>query len=443
MTVNGIKILNTTAVPSVNLPSASAQHCFSNKSKQWKVINSCCAKFDDYLGDTDDYNTEDSDGKEENACFGPIQSVFVYCGLQTTVLVQHEVQKVKSLMNDFMLACLRSHEKPCLYETVQSMRMEVSQGYSTPSPFIICKILGLIKTESQLIALAGVTFSQLACLTELLQRISPKSNQCPSLAMKERIVLTLSKLYSNLHFEVLSICFGVSTDVLEQCFRSTIPLLALVLKPCVPWLSRQENLMTMPECFNQFRDTRLILDCIEIPVESPNCLRCLNQMYSHLRELSAVKILVGLSPSGLITFLSKSYGNQATCEKILGESDLIHGKLLEPFKDAVITDKGLCIENCCEVNNINIHSFKHFNYSLKRLKITSDAKCHAEIARAQATRERVLKRMEKFKILSGKLAWYLVPHLDDICTVVSGLVNLNSSIISNGSSSVYAKDCRC
>ena len=439
-TVNGLKMLSITALPSVNLPSKPAEHCFPSESRLWNVINTCCAKFDDSFADDNEKITEDSNAQDENACIAPIASV-VACELQPIHLIEHEVRKVQSLMNNIMLECLKSRGKLSLCRAFQSVLTELSSGEIEPSACNRSGLSGLIETESQLMAFAGVTFSQLSCLTELLLRIEGDYNQCPSLSMKERVILTLAKLRTNLHFEALCIFLGVSRAIVEQYFRSTIRLLALVLKPCIPWLSGEDNLMSIPECLSQVRDVRLILDCIEIPVDSPDCLRCLNQMYSHFQKLLSVKILVGVSPLGLITFLSKCYGNQATCERVFIESNLVQDKKLEPFRDAVIVDRSLRIENYCEQNNINI-SFL-MNMSERRQKNPSHAKYYAEIARARATLQTVLRRMLGYDILSGRLAWSLVPHFDDICTVISGLVNLNSSIISKDRPGTTVKECAC
>ena len=64
----------------------------------------------------------------------------------------------------------------------------------------------------------------------------------------------------------------------------------------------------MPKCFDNYKNTRVVLDCTEISVERPKCLRCRLRLYSHYKGCETVKLLIGVAPCVLIIFLSEAFG---------------------------------------------------------------------------------------------------------------------------------------
>lgn len=415
-------MLQTGAVPSINLPQ---NH--SEKTKPSTTRSSCCSLFGGPDGEASKDRCEDSPGEDGDSGSAPIRST-VLCDPPCVRVIEAELLAVESLLADFMLDALRSHEKLNLSERLETLPSNIAPHIpSSGSSLKTIPLWDLVGTESELGPLVGVTNSLLHCLTQLVLRITENTIQCP-LSARERIVLTLLKLQTDFDFEVLGMFFGVSKLVCCECFNSTIHLLARLLKPCILWPSREDNVMSMPECYNKCRDTRILLDSIDIPVDSPGCLKCLVQMHSHYKDGLICKLLVGVSPSGLITFLSKCYGGKASCERILKESDLVCKKMLEPFNDAVIVQKGICIDKLCEENNIRMYR--------------PDPSLNAEIGVGREKLEKTISKLKAFKVLTRKLCWSLVPQLDDIMTVIVGLVNLSSPIISSDPF-IAGKDCGC
>ena len=60
--------------------------------------------------------------------------------------------------------------------------------------------------------------------------------------------------------------------------------------------------------------------------------------------------MTGVSPAGLITLISNSYGGRASDKLIFEESKLING--LSPNRDAIIIDKGFLIDGICATHKI-------------------------------------------------------------------------------------------
>jgi len=54
-----------------------------------------------------------------------------------------------------------------------------------------------------------------------------------------------------------------------------------------------------------------------------------------------------------------------------------------------------------------------------------------EIAAARVHVERTIQRFKMFKILKQKISWSLTPYIDNIYTVIAGIVNLKNPILAD------------
>nr|CAI5842464.1 unnamed protein product [Callosobruchus analis] len=183
----------------------------------------------------------------------------------------------------------------------------------------------------------------------------------------------------------------------------------------------------MPICFNEFQDVRVILDCTEIYVQSPKCLCCRIRFYSQYKSNLTVKFMTGVSPGGLITYISKPYGGRASDKVIFEDCNLI--SLLDASRDAIMVDKGFLIDDIC-----NLYKIKLIRPPFLRSKtqLTRDESIlNAKIASARVHIERSNQRLKIFKILSGTLNWALVPMIEDIFTIISAVTNLSRPILAD------------
>lgn len=342
-------------------------------------------------------------------------------------VIESELHNVQQLMESFIKSNLTSQ--------VKAMRLNEIIPLDPLSCFDVASngdktlsVLDMIKTETQMQAFTGVSTYVVDCLAQLLTLIVTLSPDT-ELSMKQRVVMTLTKLRTNLGFEALGTFFGVDRQTSGKYFSSTIKLMSLILRPCIYWPTKEENFKTMPRYFTKPFDTVMLLDIVEIPLESTNCLKCHSELHAPNKGSSSIKFFAGVAPSGLIIYLSKVHNGMVANKKILETSDLIVKKLLQPKSGAIMVDKELRLDSVWSKNEIKVHH-------------TPNSQKAAELINAKRQVEKALQKMKMFTILSGKLCTTTAPHIDDILTVIAGLVNLTSPLISS-ERIIAVKECAC
>ena len=58
--------------------------------------------------------------------------------------------------------------------------------------------------------------------------------------------------------------------------------------------------------------TRCIIDCSEVFIERPYSFQPRAQTYSNYKKHNTIKFLIGITPSGGVSFLSRCWGGRAT-----------------------------------------------------------------------------------------------------------------------------------
>ncbi|XP_077497663.1 uncharacterized protein LOC144108263 [Amblyomma americanum] len=242
----------------------------------------------------------------------------------------------------------------------------------------------------------------------------------------ERVVLVLVRLKTCLSLNCLATLFCTSKTTVQRHFYGTLRSLAAILKAAIPWPSKNEIMLNMPHCFAQFQEVRVVLDCTEVQVEKSHCQSCRTLTYSYYKGTHTAKALVGVSPAGLITFISNRFGGRASDKACVLKSNVLDK--LKGFEDDVMVDKGFCIDDMCAIRGLGVVQ-PPFLRSEEQFS-AEDATKTVHIARARVHVERAIQRMKVFKVLKGPILWDLVGALDKVMVVIAGIVNLSAPILS-------------
>ncbi len=297
-----------------------------------------------------------------------------------------------------------------------------------------------IRTTEQLSAATGISSFEVldalyAGVEKFIDLYMKHFKVGSSISLKDQLILTLMKLKQNTSFTLMSVFFNVSRVTCARYFSRMINILSKVLENFVASPSREMIDDNMPSHFVDYMITRFILDCTEVPVCSPLCITCRTQTYSYYKQRHTLKILIGCTPSGYISYISPFYGGKASDKFIFKKSNLL--KQCTEF-DAIMVDKGFPISQECASHGVTLFqpAFKTGNKQLD----AAECEDSRQIAAARVTVERVMERLKNFHILQDEIQYHYLTFMNQIITCVAALVNLSPPLFNNDSFS-YCNNC--
>ena len=152
-----------------------------------------------------------------------------------------------------------------------------------------------------------------ATLMVMFEFVAPYVPSTRVLPMFQQFLMVLMKLRLNLADQDLAYRFGVHQSTVSWNFRKWIDILYDRLHPLILWPEREQLLKTMPLEFRQsFRKCVIIIDCIEIFMERATDLKTRAQTWSNYKHHNTVKFLIGITPQGTISFISKGWGGHVS-----------------------------------------------------------------------------------------------------------------------------------
>ncbi|KAJ8685414.1 hypothetical protein QAD02_021207 [Eretmocerus hayati] len=262
-------------------------------------------------------------------------------------------------------------------------------------------LLDLIRNDEDLTAFTGIKTHLLDNLCKIVSKCEEKDLYYKKFALsaRARIVMCLCKLRVNLSFRCLAVLFGINRKSSSHNVSYMIQLLAAILDQFIYWPS----------------------------LEKPHCLKCRFRWYSHYKGCETVKLLVGMDPCGVISYMSDSYGGRISDKEIFNQSGLLDR--LDPGRDAIMVDKGFDIEIECLEAHIQLYIPPKLG--AKPQLSPEESLLTNQIAAARVHVERVIQRMKLWKIMKDKITLTTLPYFDDIVKIVAALVNLKAPLLSD------------
>ena len=274
-------------------------------------------------------------------------------------------------------------------------------------------------------------------LMVVLEHVAPhvsRRHGSTILSSFQEFVMVLMKLRLNTPFQDLACRFAVSLSSVSRIFTSWIVAMDSRLSCFIYWSNRDQLWKTMPMCFQHTfgQKVTVIIDCFEVFIEKPSNLLARAQTFSSYKHHNTIKVLIGITPQGTISFVSEACGGR-TSDKYITESCGILENLLPG--DTVMADRGFTISESVGLKHgkLVIPAFTKGMAQLDPL----DVERSRGIARVRIHVERVIGLLRrKYTILEGTLPTKFLsstqsqgPLIDSILRVCSALVNCCPSIV--------------
>ena len=289
----------------------------------------------------------------------------------------------------------------------------------------------------------GLTFLQFTCLwkflgpsVSMLSRVSSlrKKQGTPSripgprrkLSAMNELFLTLVRLRLGLLNKDLAYRFRISTSTVAEIVNTWIQFMYLqfnrIREPM--FATRQKIQKHLPKTFKGFKNVRVILDCTEFFTEAPRNYEQQGNLYSSYKNHCTCKVLIGITPSGAVSFVSDVCEGSISDKEILKKSGLLDK--LQPG-DLVMVDRGFNVRDLLLEKGADIVIPP---FLAGRDKLTPEEASRTRIiAKLRIHVERVIERMKKFKILKKIVPLNTLSTFSQTVFVVGCLVNFHKPIV--------------
>eukprot|EP00112_Aurelia_sp_Birch-Aquarium-sp1_P002531 Seg128.5 transcript_id=Seg128.5/GoldUCD/mRNA.D3Y31 product="Protein ALP1-like" protein_id=Seg128.5/GoldUCD/D3Y31 len=244
------------------------------------------------------------------------------------------------------------------------------------------------------------------------------------LSLEQEFLMTLMKLRLGLLNDDLAWRFDVSASLTCQIFFTWVRLISLDPSFMIKWPSRLDIRRNLPDIFKKyFPNCVCIIDCTELFIETPSSLDVQAVMWSEYKHHCTVKLLIGITPNGAISYLSEPYSGRCSDRYIVEDCGFL--EQLRPG-DQLMADKGFNISDLLAYRQCSLsmppYAKTGIQMSEKNVKKTS------RVANARIYVENAIGRMKQFRILKMEIPVTLIPIANDIVTCCCILTNLSEPL---------------
>ena len=253
-----------------------------------------------------------------------------------------------------------------------------------------------------------------------------KCGRTCKLPLLEQFFLTLVRLHLGLFELDLANRFSISQSTVSRITATWINLLYHALKDIEqypPWHIVKKY---MPEAFKKdYPNTRMIIDATEFFVERPSSLLSQACTFSSYKNRNTVKVLIGIMPSGTISFVSNCYEGSISDRKLVELSGLLDR--LEPG-DELMADKGFQIQDLLAPLGVRLN-IPPFLTSKAQMPV-ADVILTRKIARLRIHVERAIGRIKEYHILQNVLPASMWNSINEVVYVCCMLANFGPPLVS-------------
>ena len=253
-----------------------------------------------------------------------------------------------------------------------------------------------------------------------------KIGRACKLPLLEQFFMTMVRLRLGLLELDLAFRFDISQSSVSRITVTWINLLYHSLKAieCFPpWHVVKKY---MPDVFkSEYPNTRLILDATEFSVNRPSSLLSQACTFSAYKNRNTVKVLVGITPSGAVSFVSEVYEGSVSDRKLVEVSGLLD-KL--EAGDEIMADKGFTIQDLLTPIGVRLNVPPFLNSQAQMP--ANDVILTKKIAQLRVHVERAIGRIKEFRILQSTIPATMWDSINELIYVCCMLTNFSPPLVS-------------
>ena len=241
----------------------------------------------------------------------------------------------------------------------------------------------------------------------------------------QEFTLVMLRLRLGLFEKDLAHRFKVCRSTVSKVVNAWIPFLRREFEPLITIPSREVLQCYMPDSFKKLLpNVTVIVDCTEFEMEKPSALDSQSACYSSYKSRTTMKSMLGITPSGVLCFVSDLFPGSTSDKEITVLSGFLdrlnHG-------DQVMADKGFnCQDELASVGA----SLVMPTFLDKKVQFSKEETNHNKVvASLRVHVERLMERIKNWHIFDRKIPITLAPIASDMLVVVCALSNFQPPLI--------------
>ncbi|XP_063418869.1 uncharacterized protein LOC134701663 [Mytilus trossulus] len=234
----------------------------------------------------------------------------------------------------------------------------------------------------------------------------------------DEFLMTCMRLRLALRHEHLADIFRVSESTVSRIMNTWINFLYDHCLTLIAWPTREQIMRNLPKLFTGHPDTRIVVDCTEFYIDKPTSLKAQWLTWSEYKHSNTFKVLIGVAPNGMVTFVSRLWGGNVS-DRHISQQDGFLPKLSPG--DVVMADKGFTIEDLLPADiGLNVPP----RVSTKRQMSSKDFFKTTNIASARIVVEMKMEQIKNFNILNSGIPLSEAHLSEQIVLICTALTNL-------------------
>ncbi|XP_041966785.1 uncharacterized protein LOC125303093 [Alosa alosa] len=334
--------------------------------------------------------------------------------------LQDQLEEARKTIGDQELLILDLKQKQFLISNFQGDDKQISFYTGFPDYETFKAVFMALQPTAENM----VGWSQAQRLKHTSGEVLRQGFSASKLSTMDQFFLFLCRLRQGFPEQDLATRFHVSQSTVSRVCVTWVNFLYFMLGSLPMWPSRKTVDELMPDCFKcTFPATRVILDCTEIHVQKLSSKVLNSAIHSHYKGNTKFKGLIGIAPSGEVTFVSELYTGSISDKEITKKSGIL--SVLEEG-DMVMADKGFLIKDLLSERQVSLvippflGPSGHFT--------ADEVRKTQAIARLRIHVERAIRRIKEYHILDKVLPMTLVGSVNQLWSVCALLTNFQGPL---------------